>query len=114
MSQAWTVEQLLEHAEWIRKLAHVLVRDPALAEDLAQDTWVAALRSPPKQQGPLKPWLATILRNLVRERARGVSRRRRRPRPPSPSKTSRSARRRNACWSSSCSSCRSITATSCC
>lgn len=78
MSQAWTVEQLLEHAEWIRKLAHVLVRDPALADDLAQDTWVAALRSPPKQQGPLKPWLATILRNLVRERARGNERRARR------------------------------------
>lgn len=74
----WTVQSLLEHAEWIRKLAHVLVRDPALADDLAQDTWVAALRSPPKQQGPLKPWLATILRNLVRERARGNERRARR------------------------------------
>lgn len=74
----WTVQALLEHAEWIRKLAHVLVRDPALAEDLAQDTWVAALRTPPKEQGPLKPWLATILRNLVRERARGNERRRRR------------------------------------
>lgn len=74
----WTVQALLEHAEWIRKLAHVLVRDPALAEDLAQDTWVAALRTPPKEQGPLKPWLATILRNLVRERARGNQRRTRR------------------------------------
>ncbi|MBK6940951.1 MAG: sigma-70 family RNA polymerase sigma factor [Planctomycetes bacterium] len=74
----WTVQTLLEHAEWIRRLAHVLVRDPALAEDLAQDTWVAALRTPPKEPGPLKPWLATILRNLVRERARGNERRTRR------------------------------------
>lgn len=77
-ANAWTIEQLLEHAEWIRRLAHVLVRDPGAAEDLAQETWVHALKSPPKHQGPLKPWLATILRNLVRERARGNERRIRR------------------------------------
>jgi hypothetical protein len=36
-------ETLLEHATWLRRLAASLVGDPASADDLVQDTWVAAI-----------------------------------------------------------------------
>jgi DNA-directed RNA polymerase specialized sigma24 family protein len=42
-------EALLAHAGWVRGLALQLVRDAAEAEDLAQDTLVAALEHPPQR-----------------------------------------------------------------
>jgi DNA-directed RNA polymerase specialized sigma24 family protein len=41
------IEALLAHADWVRALARSLVADPAHAEDVAQEAWLAALRSPP-------------------------------------------------------------------
>jgi RNA polymerase sigma factor (sigma-70 family) len=73
-----TVEQLLAHAAWLRRLAHGLVRGDAAAEDLVQETWIAALRRPPEPGAPLRPWLATVLRNLFLMRARSEGRRLRR------------------------------------
>jgi RNA polymerase sigma factor (sigma-70 family) len=70
------VATLLEHGQWMRKLASHLVHDTATAEDLVQDTWVAALRSPPDPARPPRPWLAQVLRNLVRSGVRHDSRRR--------------------------------------
>lgn len=58
---------LLEQADWIRALAGKLVDDPHSADDLVQDTWVAALRSSERPRSP-RGFLATILRNLVRDR----------------------------------------------
>jgi len=37
------VEALLAHAGWIRSLARQLASDPNRADDLVQQTWVAAL-----------------------------------------------------------------------
>ena len=74
---------LHEHATWLRALARSLERDPGLAEDLAQDTLVAALERPPRDDSSPRAWLSTVLRNLVRQRRRGERRRaareRRRP-----------------------------------
>ena len=56
-------ERLLEHVGWARRLAASLARGHD-AEDLVQDTWVAALRSPPDPGSPAKPWLKSVLRNL--------------------------------------------------
>ncbi len=67
-TQALNFDELLAHAGWIQSLARSLVRDPATADDLVQDTWVAAMRG--QRRGPVRPWLATILRNLWRERDR--------------------------------------------
>ncbi len=67
---------LLEHHEWVLHLARVLSRDPAAADDLAQDTWVRALERPPSHDGALRAWLGTIVRNLARNRIRGDGRRR--------------------------------------
>lgn len=63
-------EQLLGNAGWLDDLARRLVGRSAAA-DLVQDTWVAALRRPPRAEAPLGPWLATVLRRLARDRARG-------------------------------------------
>jgi DNA-directed RNA polymerase specialized sigma24 family protein len=47
-----------------------LVGDPDLAEDLAQETCVVALQQKPGGIQTMRAWLSTVLRNLVRERAR--------------------------------------------
>jgi len=74
------VEELMEHASWLRGLAGALVRDSSAADDLAQDTWLAAMRSPPPDGVAPRAWLAGIARNLARMRFRGASRRERRER----------------------------------
>jgi RNA polymerase sigma factor (sigma-70 family) len=71
-------EGLVRHGRALRRLAHDLVRDEDLAQDLVQETWMATLRSPPDPERPLRPWLFEVLRNLVRARHRATGRRRRR------------------------------------
>lgn len=71
---------LLDQATWVRRLAGHLVRDPALAADLTQEAWLAALRRPPEEGLPVRPWLGQVLRNLVRMRFRGEGRRKERER----------------------------------
>ncbi len=67
--------ELLRHAAWIRRLAIGLAGDAALADDLVQDTWLAALRRPPSADRPLTPWLAAVLRNAARQAFRSGARR---------------------------------------
>jgi len=73
-------EQLLEHADWLRMLARALVRDGGDADDLAQETYEAALANPPAADRPVRPWLAGVMRNLARFGARGARRRKLRER----------------------------------
>ncbi|NVB85383.1 MAG: sigma-70 family RNA polymerase sigma factor [Kofleriaceae bacterium] len=61
-------QALLEHATWLRRLARTLVADSAVADDLVQDTYLAALRRPPG--GAVKPWLRTVVTNFARFRWR--------------------------------------------
>jgi len=68
---------LLAHADWLRDLARKLVGGAA-ADDAVQDTYVAALRSPPDPDLPAKPWLARVLRNASRMSHRSATRRARR------------------------------------
>jgi RNA polymerase sigma factor (sigma-70 family) len=69
------IEELLIHSEWIQRLARRLVADPDAANDIVQETWLAALRNPPRLQGPPRAWLARVLLNFARQRGRGESRR---------------------------------------
>jgi RNA polymerase sigma-70 factor (ECF subfamily) len=62
--------QWSQHAEWLQRLALRLVRDASAAEDLVQDTWLSAQLSRRKPEGSWRAWLATILRNHARQRAR--------------------------------------------
>jgi RNA polymerase sigma factor (sigma-70 family) len=64
------IEDLLEHAEWLRRLAAGLVHPDDAGDDVVQETWMAALRSPPTRDRATQPWLATVMRNLVRNRWR--------------------------------------------
>lgn len=61
-------EALLAQTAWMRRLAASLVRDPESADDLVQDTWVAALRSPPRDERNLRPFLARVLQRLAARR----------------------------------------------
>ncbi len=63
-------ERLLSQVSWIRELASHLVADRDLAEDLVQETCVVALENGPRDESQLKGWLASVMRNLVRKRAR--------------------------------------------
>jgi len=62
--------EILADAGWVRRLAARLVADPGTADDLAQETLVAAWRHPPAPGTPARPWLARVLRNFARQRAR--------------------------------------------
>jgi RNA polymerase sigma-70 factor (ECF subfamily) len=73
-----SVEDLLAHATWLRRLARQLVRGGDGAEDLVQETMGAALRSPPAAGRPARPWLAEVLRNFGRQALRSDHNRRRR------------------------------------
>ena len=76
-SSAPTAEQLLAQTEWLTRLARALVGDAA-ADDVVQETYAVALAKPPKREGPLRPWLGGVARNVARMAARGRTRRERR------------------------------------
>jgi len=59
-------DALLRHGDFVRRLARSLVADADLAEDVAQETWLAALRRPPGRADNVRGWLAAVVRNLVR------------------------------------------------
>ncbi len=68
------VEHLLAQSGWARGLAQRLVRDPDLAEDVLQETWIAALERPPAA-GSLRSWLTVVVHNLsLRARRREAAR----------------------------------------
>ncbi len=54
------------HAVWLRKLAGGLVNDPAAADDLVQETWLAALRGKGARGSAVRPWLRAVLVNTAR------------------------------------------------
>ncbi|HEY8146753.1 MAG TPA: sigma factor, partial [Kofleriaceae bacterium] len=69
-------DALVAHAAWMRRLALALTGGESDADDLVQDAWVAALRSPPEPGRAPRPWLAAVVRNAWRMRLRGEGRRR--------------------------------------
>ena len=73
-------EALLAHTGWLRSLARGLVSDPAQADDLVQETWVRALKSPPRRDDNPRGWLRAVLRNVFLQSRRGEDRRRERER----------------------------------
>ena len=71
-------ESLLEHSTWVHALARRLVRDDDAADDLTQETLLAALTAPPPEASGLRAWLAAVTRNRARSRYRSDNRRERR------------------------------------
>jgi RNA polymerase sigma-70 factor (ECF subfamily) len=74
MADTTELAALLAHADWLRRLARMLV-GPSAADDAVQDTYVAALRSPPDPALPARPWLSRVLRNATRMAHRTSTRR---------------------------------------
>ena len=64
------IELLLARSRWMSRLACELCGEPAAAEDLLQDAWVAALEHPPRDERAGRSWFARVLANLSRERHR--------------------------------------------
>lgn len=73
-----TSEQLLAEMGWVRQLARALIKDAAVADDVAQDTWLIAMERQPHTDQPLRPWLARVVRNLVHTGRRSDVRRQQR------------------------------------
>lgn len=73
-----TAEALQEHFEGMRRLAWGLLQDAAGAEDIAQETLLRALQTPPNPDRPVEPWLRKVAKNLALERLRSQRRRLRR------------------------------------
>lgn len=72
------IDNLLLHANWLRLLANHVARGEEEGEDAVQNTWLAALRTPPAAGLSARPWLAEVMRNFVRRSARQRQARRRR------------------------------------
>jgi RNA polymerase sigma-70 factor (ECF subfamily) len=75
---ATSLESLLAERAWLQALARRLVRDESAADDLAQETWLAALRRAPARSTSARAWLAAVLRNALRDRRRAETSRARR------------------------------------
>jgi RNA polymerase sigma factor (sigma-70 family) len=69
------VHELMAHDAFVRALARSLLSDANLADDAVQETYAAALTSPPDRIGSLRAWLGTVVRNAARMIMRGESRR---------------------------------------
>jgi RNA polymerase sigma-70 factor (ECF subfamily) len=71
--------QLAAHYGWVHAVARNLVRDPWGAEDVTQETLLAALAAPPREvpdDQRLRAWLGRVAFNLSRLGARQGARRR--------------------------------------
>ncbi len=69
------VERLLSERQWVQRLAQSLVADPNQADDVAQESWLAALRHPPRHDANLRSWLSRLVRNTAAAMRRGDARR---------------------------------------
>jgi RNA polymerase sigma factor (sigma-70 family) len=61
-----TPKELAHDARAIRRLARALVRDPSLAEDVAQEASIALLRGPLPAVGARRAWLTSVVVNSLR------------------------------------------------
>ena len=68
-------EALIEHQAFLRALARGLLADPEAAEDVVQETWLAALTRAPAAPDSLRAWLARVARNAALNLRRGERRR---------------------------------------
>jgi RNA polymerase sigma factor (sigma-70 family) len=71
------IEALLGQEGWVRRLAQALVRDDDEAEDVIQEARLASWRQPPADPTKARSWLGTVVRNVVRNRARAEQARQR-------------------------------------
>jgi len=61
-------EAWLRHGAWVQRLAFAMVGDPHEAQDVAQETWLAAMRKPPREPRAPRAWLRTVARRAASRR----------------------------------------------
>ncbi len=66
---------LLEHRDWVGRVARALVGDAAMADDIQQEVWLKAVHSRPTRASAARAWLRTLLRRTARDRWRSEHRR---------------------------------------
>jgi RNA polymerase sigma factor (sigma-70 family) len=66
-------EHLLDRTGWMRSLARELCADRAVADDIVQDAWLAALEHPPREPGAARAWIGRVIANLTHARQRSES-----------------------------------------
>lgn len=72
------LQRLFAEEGFVRRLARGLLFDEHAVDDVVQQTWMAALRTPPSDRAAARGWLATVVRRIVHNRTRTEVRRRRR------------------------------------
>ncbi len=65
----------LSHSGYVRRLARALVFDAHAAEDVEQETWLAALGRAPDDPRAARSWLRSIVRNFAAKARRSAARR---------------------------------------
>lgn len=63
-------DQLLAEANWVRGLARRLLDDGADVDDLVQEAYLRALRTPPSDPRAIRSWFRTVVRRLAATRFR--------------------------------------------
>jgi RNA polymerase sigma factor (sigma-70 family) len=61
---------LEEHTEFLWGLCYRMTGSAADADDLVQEKFKKALETPPRRDGPLRPWLTKVSMNLARDALR--------------------------------------------
>ncbi len=72
---SYDLKRLLAQAGWIRRLAANLIHDPGTADDVAQETLLAAMKESPEPKATRRGWLAGTVRNRAKARWRSEQRR---------------------------------------
>lgn len=70
-----TAEELLQHLGFVRRLAHALVHDPHVADDVVQDAMLAAIQRPPRLEKGLRSWLRGVVKKRIQFHYRSEGRR---------------------------------------
>ena len=75
MARTLSAEQLLQDAAWLRGLARTLAHDRDDADDLVQESWIAAWQRQPDASRPMRAWLTKVVRDLAGMKRRSEQRR---------------------------------------
>lgn len=75
MAKALSTEQLLQDAAWLQGLARRLAQDADDADDLVQESWIAAWQRQPDASRPMRAWLTKVVRDLAGMKRRSEQRR---------------------------------------
>lgn len=75
MQSEFESDILSQHGDFVRQLARALVREPHLADDVAQEAWMSWFTRPPADRSRPRAWLARVTNGLALNRKRSERRR---------------------------------------